>query len=65
VYSFGIILWSVAQHLYLATHRDPHMTKEQHRFLMKPYGGAWVACRYYFDERAVVRVCVSLCDGVV
>ena len=39
VFSFGVILWSMAQHLYLATHKDLYSSKEQHRFLMRPYGG--------------------------
>jgi hypothetical protein len=50
VYSFGIMIWYVSQHLYLARNTQLFRTATEHRSFMTPYR---------FGER-VVAICTLL-----
>ena len=39
VYSYGILVWSIAQFLYLSTQRERKCTYDEHKYLMRPFGG--------------------------
>jgi serine/threonine protein kinase len=41
VYSFGILVWSLAQYLYLTHVNVQRRTTQEHLVLMRPYGGSW------------------------
>ncbi len=55
VYSFGIMIWYVSQHLYLARNTQLFRTATEHRSLMTPYR---------FGER-VVAICTLLWISVL
>lgn len=42
VYSFGVLLWTLAQHLFLCSQRERRLNPDEHRFLLKPYGSTCV-----------------------